>query len=161
MIEAISQLPGEVSTVILLVLLITAFIIAFKVMKMVFQTIMVSVISGVFYIALSFLLFDTTPTLNNILLFAFLGSTFYMVYSFLMSAYSVGAKLVSIPYHGIVLAMKPFFWVYSEIKKNWRTKKLRKKLESGKQDFSPDNKKEKSTKEVVLDKVKGKKDEDN
>jgi len=59
MIPTISQLPGQVSTVILLVLLILAFVVAFKVMKMVFQTILVSGLSAVFFM-LYLLCFSST-----------------------------------------------------------------------------------------------------
>jgi predicted membrane protein len=162
MISIISQLPSQVSTVILIVLLILAFIIAFKVMKMVFQTILVSVLSAVFYVALTFLFFDSTPTLNNTLMFAFLGSTLYMLYSFLVSAYSIASKLIAIPYHVLKFALKPFVWLYGKIKEEYKLKQVREKLERGdvSKDFSPD--KDKSTKDVVLDKVKRQQDgEDN
>lgn len=161
MIPLISQLPSEVSTLILLVLLIAAFVVAFKVMQMVFQTIVVSVLSAVFYVALTIVFFNSTPTINNTLMFALMGSTLYMVYSFLVSAYSIAAKLVAIPYHILRYAVKPFVWLYSKVKEEYKLKKVREKIEKGDsaQDFSPD--KDKSTKDVVLDKVrKQDKDED-
>ena len=159
MIATISQLPSEVSTVVLLVLLIAAFVVAFKVMKMVFQTMLVSVLSGVFYVVLSFMFFDSMPTINNTLMFALLGSTFYMAYSFLISAYSISAKVIAIPYHGLLLLFKPFFWLYGQLKEEYKMKKVQEKIERGdtSQDFSP--KEDKSTKDVVLDKVR-KKNED-
>lgn len=160
MISTISQLPSEVSTVLLLILLIAAFVVAFKVMKMVFQTILVSVLSALFYVALMILFFNSTPTINDTLMFAFLGSTFYMVYSFLVSAYSITAKLIAIPYHVLKFMAKPFIWLYGEVKEEYKLKKVREKIERGDspQDFSPN--KQKSTKDVVLDKVR-KKNEDN
>lgn len=160
MIPVISQLPGQVSTVVLLALLILAFIVAFKVMKMVFQTILVSVLSGIFYIALSLMFFNTTPSINDVLMFAFLGSMLYMGYSFLVSAYGLASSLLSIPYYILRFMMKPFTWMYSEIKEEWKLKRLRKKVESQSttQDFSP---KDKNTKDVVLDKVRNKDKEDN
>lgn len=160
MIPLLSQLPGQVSTLILLVLLIAAFVVAFKVMKMVFQTVVVSVLSALFYVVLSIMFFETTPTLNNTLMFAFLGSTFYMVYSFLISAYSIAAKIIPIPYHILRYTAKPFVWLYNKAKEEYKLKQVRQKLErgDGAQDFAP--KEEKSTKDVVLDKVKGKNKED-
>ncbi len=159
MISTISQLPAEVSTVVLLILLITAFVIAFKVMKMVFQTILVSVLSALFYVALVLFFFNGTPTINDTLMFAFLGSTFYMVYSFLISAYSITARLISVPYHALRFMAKPFVWLYGQLKEEYKLKQVREKLERGDgvQDFSPDKK---STKDVVLDKVKKENDED-
>lgn len=156
MIPIISQLPNQVSTVLLLVLLIAAFVVAFKVMKMVFQTILVSALSAGFYVALSFLFFDKMPTINNSLMFAFLGSTFYMAYSFLISAYSIAANVISIPYHLLKFMAKPFFWLYGEVKEEYKLKKVREKLErgNGQKDFAP--REDKSTKDVVLDKVRNK-----
>lgn len=160
MIATISQLPSEVSTVILLILLIAAFVIAFKVMKMVFQTILVSVLSGLFYVALTVFFFNSMPTINNTLMFAFLGSTFYMVYSFLISAYSVTARFISIPYHALKYMTKPFIWLYGQIKEEYKLKQVREKIErgDGAQDFSPNR--DKNTKDVVLDKVRKKNKED-
>lgn len=161
MISTISQLPSEVSTVILLILLITAFVIAFKVMKMVFQTILVSALSGLFYVVLTVFFFNSMPTINNTLMFAFLGSTFYMVYSFLISAYSVTARFISIPYHTLRFIGKPFVWLYSQLTEEYKLKKVREKIERGgdvSQDFSPN--KDKSTKDVVLDKVRKENEED-
>jgi predicted membrane protein len=154
MISTISQLPSEVSTVVLLILLIAAFVIAFKVMKMVFQTILVSVLSGVFYVAITILFYDSMPTINNTLMFAFLGSTFYMIYSFLVSAYGIASKVIAIPYHFLMIMVKPFIWIYGKLKEEYKLKQVRQKIERGQnsQDFSPN--KDKSTKDVVLDKVK-------
>lgn len=160
MIATISQLPSEVSTVILLILLITAFVIAFKVMKMVFQTILVSVLSALFYVALTVFFFNNMPTINDTLMFAFLGSTFYMVYSFLISAYSIAGKLIAVPYHGLRYMAIPLVWLYGQIKEEYKLKQVREKLErgDGTQDFSPN--KSKNTKDVVLDKVRKKNNED-
>lgn len=161
MIQLISQLPSQVSTIVLLVLLIAAFVIAFKVMKMVFQTILVSVLSAVFYVALSILFFDKMPTINNSLMFAFLGSTLYMLYSFLISAYSIASKVIAIPYYFLKMLFKPIAWLYKQIKEEYKLKQVRQKIDRGdvSQDFSPDR--DKSTKEVVIDKVKRKNKEDN
>lgn len=160
MIPTISQLPSQVSTIVLLILLIAAFVIAFKVMKMVFQTILVSVLSALFYVALTVFFFNSMPTINNTLMFSFLGSTFYMVYSFLVSAYSVTAKFIGIPYHALRYMAKPFVWLYGKIKEEYKLKQVREKIErgDGTQDFSPNN--DKSTKDVVLDKVRKKNSED-
>ena len=160
MIEPLTQLPSEVSMVLLLVLLIAAFVVAFKVMKMVFQTVLVSGLSALFYLALAVLFFDTAPTINNTLTFAFLGSTLYMVYTFLISAYSFTSRIISIPYHILRYMAKPFFWLYNQIKEEYKLKQVREKIERGEQpkDFSPNSKKD--TKDVVLDKVRNRNKED-
>lgn len=101
MIEAVSELP----TLVLIILLVSAFVVAFKIMEMVFETIMVSALSGVFYIGLAYV-FGSPLTLDKILLFAFLGSTLYMLYSFLASAYTIFSKLIGIPYRLIKATFK-------------------------------------------------------
>ncbi|WEL23521.1 hypothetical protein [Candidatus Nanohalovita haloferacivicina] len=144
-----SSLPQEYSTVILLVLLLAAFIAAFKLMEMVFETIMVSVLSAGTYIAFTQLVYGTMPGLNDILLFAFAGASLYVGYTVLASAYGIAETLISIPYRILK-------HIYSGIKKlvgairekSSEKKKAKKQAES-----------DREVKEVVLDKMKGEKEE--
>lgn len=151
----LSQLPPDVATAVLVVLLIAAFVVAFKIMKMVFQTILVSVLSGVFYLALVFF-FNYQFSLNNLLMFSFLGSSLYMAYSFLASAYSVASRLLEIPHKLIIYGLKPFKLVYRKVRDHYRMKRVKRSM-----DNSPGKKEEESqeTREVVLDKVRSQ-DED-
>ncbi|MFB6147288.1 MAG: hypothetical protein ABEJ66_00235, partial [Candidatus Nanohaloarchaea archaeon] len=74
-------LGADATTIGLFVLLLVSFVVAFKVMQMVFETILVSVLSAAFYGGMV-VLFNYTFTLERLLLFAFLGATLYMTYSF-------------------------------------------------------------------------------
>lgn len=95
MIETFLEI--EPSTLLFLILLITAFLFAFKVLSMIIQTVIVAFLSGIFYIGLVVII-GIELSIDRILLFSFLGATFYMLYSFLISAYSVTAKIIGIPY---------------------------------------------------------------
>lgn len=156
-IPVISQLPQDVATAVLIVLLIVVFVIAFKIMKMVFETITVSVLSAVFYIALT-QLFSFSFSFNQMLTYAFMGAVFYMAYSFLASAYSLAQTVLKIPYHIIMIGLYPFKKLYSKAReeiKIWNYR--RKNNKSVETDNSTDSG---STKEVVLDKVKKDKEEE-
>lgn len=151
-IPILAQMPEQVATAVLLGLLILAFVVAFKIMKMVMQTLLVSVLSGVFYVSLV-ILFNYPFSFNELLMFSFLGSSFYMLYTFLASAYGVATKLIGIPYKILVLGLIPFRRAYSELKEFWVSRKDKRKesSDSENRDYSGN-----STKEVVLDKVKEK-----
>lgn len=107
-------IPQEYSTIILVLLLITTFVIAFKVMELVFETLMVSALSAAFYVGYTVLLGGGLPqvVINDILLFAVLGAAFYMSYSFLSSAYGIARKVIHVPY--VVLTS-----IYSMSKKSY------------------------------------------
>ena len=153
-IPIISQLPQQAETAVLLILLVLAFVIAFRIMKMVFETILVSVLSAGFYAALSQIV-GYQFSFNQMLTYAFLGASLYMGYAFLASAYYIVEKVISVPYKIIKILMIPFEKAYSEIKEEYKLKKMRKetsKQNSGEEDGS-------STKEVVIDKLKNDKDD--
>ena len=153
-IPVISQLPQDIATAVLILLLVVVFVVAFKVMKMVFETIAVSALSAGFYTALSFVL-SYSFSFNQMLSYAFLGATLYVVYSFLASAYSLARTALSIPYHILVLIGRPVKKGFSYIRKEYRLWKIRKdkKRSSGK-DGKDDEDDSSSTKEVIIDKVK-------
>lgn len=142
--------PGS-GSLILLALLIAAFVVAFKIMEMVFETILASVLSGLFYVALSYL-FNYSMSVERVLLFAFIGATLYMGYSFLISVYSIGSTVLSVPYKilkwviGIPLGLAKDGYVY--LRKKYRLKQLR-----NEEDYVEDEG-SKDVKEVVLDKVR-------
>lgn len=104
MIEAI---PQQYSTIVLVLMLAAVFVIAFKVMELVFETLTVSALSGGFYVAYTVLIGGGMEqiVLNDLLLFAVLGAAFYMAYSFLSSAYTLARKVIHVPY--IMLT-----WIY-------------------------------------------------
>jgi hypothetical protein len=157
-IPVISQLPQDVATVVLIVLLVVVFVAAFKIMSMVFETVMVSALSAGFYAALSQVL-NYSFSFNQMLTYAFLGAVLYMSYSFLASAYSIARTVLKIPYHLIMIGLKPFKWGYEKVKEEVKLRKMRKKAERKKSSSTKSNDSG-STKEVVLDKVQKDKDQD-
>lgn len=142
-------LNGQIGTFLLVMLLILAFVVAFKIMKMVLQTVIVAFLSAVFYVALVFLL-DFSFVLNNVLLFAFLGAAFYMLYSTLASAYKIGYTAISIPYRLLKALFLPVKIVFSKLKEKRKMQKIQKQLKEDKERKDP--------KDVVLDKLGKKKD---
>lgn len=143
----ISQLPQEAATALLIILLILAFVVAFKIMRMVFDTVMVSALSAGFYAVMS-QLFNYSFSFNQMLTYAFLGASLYMAYSFLASAYHIAAKLVEIPYRIIKILVIPFKKGYTKIKEEFKLWKM--KREKSRDDKEEDSS---STKEVVVDKL--------
>lgn len=148
-LEFLNAIPQQYSTVLLLVLLLVAFIAAFKLLEMVFETIMVSVLSAGAYTAFTYLVYNSMPGLNDILLFAFAGASLYIGYTLLASAYGIAATVISVPYKLIKIT-------YSGLSR------LIKKLVGGIRSSAEERKKakvqsedEEAVKEVVLDKMKG------
>jgi len=146
-----SLINSEAGTLLLLFLLIAAFVVAFKVMQMVFETILVSVISGGFYLALVY--FMSFPfSFERVLLFAFLGATLYMAYSFLASMYSIASSLIGIPYHIVKYIFMIPVTAVKKLYGHMKEKKRLKEIRSESRDYSNDEDSE-GVKETVLDKV--------
>ncbi len=152
-VPILSQLPEPFVTIVLLGLLILAFVVAFKVLKMVMQTLLISVLSAAFYTALVFIGFFNGFEFNQLLFFSFLGSGLYLFYSVLASTYTVMSKILSVPYKVIVLSMIPFKIVYRDIKDHLTKEKIKEKTKSVKADVKEDDNPN-DPKEVVLDKLK-------
>jgi hypothetical protein len=147
--EAIQSLPQGATSIILIGLLIAVLVIAYKIMEMVFETVTVAALSGAFYAGLTYLFSGGSMTgfqIDELLLFAFLGATLYMLYSFVISLYRAGTTLVEIPIYLFKALIYPF-------KKLWGRHK-KKKAESEKQTNKEEKEEQElSTKEVVLDNV--------
>ncbi len=153
----IETLTADVQSLLFLALLILAFIVAFKIMEMIFETILVAVLSAVFYLSLVYFL-GFQFTLDRVLLFAFLGASFYMTYSFLASAYTIASTVISIPYHAVMLLAES---IHRPLKRLWEEleelaggleHRMEKKAEADGQEG--DSEEDNNVKEVVLDKVK-------
>ena len=153
-LEFLSAIPQQYSTVVLLVLLLAAFIAAFKLLEMVFETILVSVLSAGFYTAFTYLTSSTVPGLNDILLFAFAGASLYIGYTLLASAYGIAATVISVPYKLIKI-------IYSGLSTGVRklVGSIRSSAEERKKEKAQEEDEE-AVKEVVLDKMKGEDEED-
>ncbi len=156
----LQSLNPDAQSLLLIILLVIAFVVAFKIMEMIFETLLVSVFSAVFYLALAYF-FRFSLSFDRLLLFAFLGASFYMFYSFLASAYTIASTVIGVPYTllkmlwlGVAIPLEKF---YSESKKLWdalteKAGEIEEKRKSG----GKDN--ERDVKEVVLDKVKDEED---
>ena len=142
-LEALLGLPEELITGLLILSIILAVVLAFKVMEMVFETVTVAALSGVFYTAMTFL-FETQFAFNDLLLFSFLGASLYMLYGFLMTAFSTAETVISVP-------VKIFMGIYRPTKrylgKGYRALKRMNEEEIEEKDKDSGDK---STKEVVL-----------
>lgn len=152
---------SDLTTLILFLLLIVSFVVAFKVMQMVFETILVSVLSAGFYIGMVYF-FGYTFTLERVLLFAFLGATLYMAYSFIISAYSIASTVLEVPYHIlkplVVLPARAAKKGYVHIRRRYRLHRMQHSSQEDARGKEQDDDGDQDVKEVVLDKVR--KDED-
>ena len=141
-LETVLGLPEGVITGILLVSIILAVILAFKVMEMVFETVTIAALSGAFYTAMIYL-FEGSFAFNDLLLFSFLGASLYMLYGFLLTAFTAAETILKVPYKIFMAFYRPGK-KYS--KKGYRV--LKKKIERRNEEELEE--KNKSTKEVVL-----------
>ena len=164
MIQDLVQ-TADVISILLVLALITALVVAFKVMEMIFDTALIAGISGVFYIGLRTIQ-GGQITVNDLLLFTFLGASVYMFYSFLASLYRVGTTVIPIPYHIIQTVLKPFRYGWDKLKEavensdDYAPKKPRSSEKSKDKDGEDEeDKKDKTTKEVVLGNQKEKDEE--
>lgn len=86
----------EPSTVAVLAGLIIFLIISFKIMQMLAETVIVSIISAVFYIGTAVYL-NMELSINRVLAFSFAGSTLYVAYKSLASAKNIISTVAIIP----------------------------------------------------------------
>lgn len=145
---AIPAVPPPYDTVLLMILLVAAFVIAFRVMEMIFETLLVSGLSAVFYGVYTYMFFGAIPSLNNVLLFAFLGASLYMGYNFLESAYKIVSLAVKIPLKILGIALIPVKKLFGGLKAEVRDYRRKKPVPG------PASDDDKDVKEVVLDKVR-------
>ncbi len=96
MIDTVTTVT-ELNTLVILLGLVALFVVAFKVLEMLMQTVLVTVLSGAFYFALAYLMEAVTFSLDTMLFFALLGGTLYTVYSLLSKSYKIASLLLLIP----------------------------------------------------------------
>lgn len=88
---------GELNTVILLIALVVMFVVAFKVLEMVMQTLLVSALSGGFYLAITYYLESVSFSLDSLLFFTLIGGSLYTFYSLLTTSASLLKLMVKYP----------------------------------------------------------------
>lgn len=114
-ITAISQLD----TLVLLLALVVLFVVAFKLLEMVTQTILITVLSGLFYFAFTYFVPSVSFSLNNMLFFAFTGGTLYTAYSLLSSSYKLASIVLKIPFKiiGLIKSILGLFINFDKLKR--------------------------------------------
>lgn len=145
-------------------------------MEMVFETALVSALSGLFYAAMA-IAFNYPLTMNRMLIFAFLGSTLYMIFSLMTTTAKMFSKALSIPKNILksIFSVLNNFRTPKHVKNHKNLKKkvteytdkveqLSNKLEnqevtSKKNQSNSDGNNQTEVKEVVLNKVKEDKDQ--
>lgn len=134
MIDQILQAEGTGISILLIAAIILVLVIAFKLMEMVFDSIVITITSGAFYLVMRYFQ-GGTINFNDLLMFAFLGASLYMVYSLISSAYHIAKKVIPIPYKLLKTISKPFRYTYFKLE------------DLGERDFSPDLDNDKDTRE--------------
>lgn len=84
----------ETNNVILFLALIVLFVVAYRVLQAVINTAIVAVLSGLFLVALSYIGVGPGLTFNNVMLFAVLGTGFFILYSALATLLRTSSSLV-------------------------------------------------------------------
>lgn len=146
MIEQIINLPEPVLTVLILGLLVGTLVLAFKVMEMIFDTIVIAVLSATLYIGLTYFT-GASFQLNDLLLFSVLGASVYMLYSFLATIISTTESVLKIPLKLITVTLGG---LRSVLKKIYRRLKLEIRSLREERIAEDEDDSDKSTKEVVL-----------
>lgn len=131
---------AQPDVIFLFLILIALFIVAYKVLKLIIQTGLVAVLSGVFYAVLSYTGYAPPLSIQNILFFVVTGAFLYLFYSALFRVMGIVYKTVK----------KPISWI-----KNYQEKREQKKKEKGTEEKSDQEAKEKK---IILSEVN--KDED-
>jgi hypothetical protein len=137
------QLDGTGISILLLIAIIAAFVVAFKIMEMIFDTVVISLMSAGFYLVMRYI--QGGPlSINDLLLFSFMGASLYMLYSTFAAAYKMGTTIIPLPYRIVKKVLSPLKYAITRLKHHQ------------KKDSGQEKKEGKSTKEVIL----GEKDED-
>jgi hypothetical protein len=100
MIELLAQAiqsMAQLSTVLLIIILLLLFLVAFKVLEMVMQTVIVSVLSGAFYFALSYFLNPVTFSIDSLLFFTLIGGSLYTLYNLVTTSAALAGDVIKLP----------------------------------------------------------------
>lgn len=80
-LEGLVQSALEMNNLVLFVVLILLFVVAYRVLQAVINTALIAVLSGVFLVVMDMAGLGPTANFNNIMLFAVLGTGFFVLYS--------------------------------------------------------------------------------
>ncbi|MFB6180761.1 MAG: hypothetical protein ABEJ93_02700 [Candidatus Nanohalobium sp.] len=157
-LQLLSQMPGEMVSVLLVLLLIAVLVAAYKLMEMVFETLAVATLSAFYYTGLTYLFTNMSGfEINEMLLFVFLGAALYLLYSFLYTVATTASAFVGIPLKIVKTVGSSIHTAVekaSEKAEEASKERKKKKKTQRKQEENDSEENKQSTKEVVLDKVK-------
>ena len=119
MIQQVINTFLQMNTIVLILALVVLFVVAFKVLEMVTQTFIITVLSGLFYFAFTYFVPSVSFSLNSMLFFAFIGGTLYTAYSLLTSSYKLMTLLLKIPFKiiGLLKSILGLFINFDKLKK--------------------------------------------
>lgn len=107
----------EGNNILLFILLIGLFVVAYRVLQAVINTAIVAVLSGVFLVALDFVGIGPGVTINRFILFMVLGTALFIAFSTMATV----AKTSTTVYGGlkqlIGIIIAPFRWGFTLVKK--------------------------------------------
>lgn len=172
--QVTNNLAGP-QNIILFILIIAVFIIAYKVLKLILETGLMSFLSIIYLFVLRYFGLGPAITISNIILFAFLGGFLYLLYYFIASSIAlilIPLKLIGKAVSAIGSALGNLVTSNKPNKKRKKQPKPKesnqeKQQKSSDQDEQPQTEKEeargkeeKKASEVVLERMKrGSKDE--
>ena len=162
MIQQILQ-QLNLTSILLVLALVAVFIIASKIMEIIFDTLLVSAISAGFYLALRTIQ-GGAVSINDLLLFTVLGAALYMTYSTIASLYKIGKKVIPIPIQITKTILKPIKYTAKKIRKQFKKRKdyspKQKKQKKKSKEEDDESAEDKTTKEVILGNKKEKEEEE-
>lgn len=130
------------NSILVFIALIILFVVAYKVLKLIIQTFIVVVLSGLFYVALNYIGLGVPLSIGNLILFMFLGGLLFVVYSMIALVASGAIKI----FGGLSkIIKKPL-----EKRKKKKEEKRIKEKEKKKHEEEKKEDDESSQKEVVL-----------
>lgn len=161
--------------IILFILIIAVFIIAYKVLKLILETGLMSFLSIIYLFVLRYFGIGPEPTISNIILFAFLGGFLYLLYYFIASSIALlmipvktigkTLKLVERSARKLLANKQPRNYGKERREEKKKASKRKKESESKQKEEEQEAEsegEEKKASEVVLERMKkGKREEDN
>lgn len=106
------------NSLLLLAALIVLFVVAYRVLQAVINTALVAVLSGLFVVALDLAGMGPGTSVNNIMLFAVLGTAFFILYSALATLIRTSSVLAGLLGNILGTVVKPvkylFNWLRSD-----------------------------------------------
>lgn len=107
----------EGNNVILFIILIVLFVVAYRLLQAVINTALVAVLSGVFLVALDFVGIGPGVTVNRFILFMVLGTALFIVFSTMATVARTSSTLYGAAKKLLGMALKPFTWLAAIIRK--------------------------------------------